>query len=156
MGTACPCFVIFSVSLCIVLLQFIICGRLSVHQFITALLPGVSFEIDAQDPNTCYWVIVDTFYYRLQKARKEVKSERYHWFYACDTSKSTWYLASALLISLSFVLSLSFFADETVLSRGQFACDTSEINLDEFTRFSRIGLQYVNCSNDTEQRLLQC
>ena len=87
-------------------LQFITRGRLSVHQFITVLLPGVSFEIDANDLNTRYWVIVDTFYYRLQKARKEVKSERYHWFYARDTSKSTWYLT--VLISLSFVLSVSF------------------------------------------------
>jgi len=154
-GTACPCFVVFSASLCIVVLQFITRGRLSVHQFITVLLPGVSFEIDANDLNTRYWVIVDTFYYRLHKPRKEVKSERYHWFYARDTSKSTWYLT--LLISLSFVLSVSFFADETVLSRKTiWSCGTTEINLDEFTCFSRIGLQYINCSNNTEQRFLQC
>ena len=155
MGTAFPCFVIFSASLCIVVLQFITHDRLSVHQFITILLPGVSFEIDAQDPNTRYWVIVDTFYYRLQKPSKEIKSERYHWFYARDTSKSTWYLA--LLISLSFLLSVSFFADMVIYSRRVInSCDTSETNLDEFTCFSRIGLHYVNCSNNTEQRSLQC
>jgi len=155
MGTAFPCFVIFSASLCILVLQFITCGRLSVHQFITVLLPGVSFEIDAQDPNIRYWVIVDTFYYRLQKPRKEVKSEHYNWFYARDTSKSTWYLA--LLISLSLLISVSFFANMVVYSKhGINSCDTSEINLDEFTCFSRIGLHYVNCSNNTEQHSLQC
>ena len=155
LGIACPCFVIFSASLCFVVLQFITCGRLSIHQLIAVLLPGVSFEIDAQDPDTRYWVIVDTFYYRLQKPKKEIQSERYHWFYACDTSKSTWYLA--LLISLSLIISVSFYADLSVYDRRTISsCDTNEINFDEFTCFSRIGLQYINCSNNTEQRFLQC
>ena len=155
LGIACPCFVIFSASLCFVVLQFITCGRLSIHQLIAVLLPGVSFEIDAQDPDTRYWVIVDTFYYRLQKPKKEIQSERYHWFYACDTIKSTLYLA--LLISLSLIISVSFYADLSVYDRRTISsCDTNEINFDEFTCFSRIGLQYINCSNNTEQRFLQC
>ena len=155
LGIACPCFVIFSASLCFVVLQFVTCGRLSIHQVIAVLLPGVSFEIDAQDPDTRYWVIVDTFYYRLQKPRREVQSERYHWFYTCDTSKSTLYLT--LLISLSLLISVSWYADQTVHGRKTInSCNTSEINFDEYTCFSRIGLQYIDCSNNTEQRFLQC
>ena len=155
LGIACPCFVIFSASLCFVVLQFITCGRLSIHQVIAVLLPGVSFEIDAQDPDTRYWVIVDTFYYRLQKPKKEIQSERYHWFYARDTSKSTLYLA--LLISLSLLISVSYYADLSVFDRKLISsCNTSEINFDEYTCFSRIGLQYINCSNNTEQRFFQC
>lgn len=118
-GLALPTFLFVGGTLLAVVLDFITFGHLDPHQGLTRFIPGaIKYEKGSKND---YWVIEDTFYFKLKKhdkldglARDQDKNElaKYTCFHSCDKNLATWHLAT--VVALSMLLAISYFVDITI------------------------------------------
>ena len=156
---ALPTFLFVGGSLLAVVLDFITFGHLDPHQGLTRFIPGaIKYEKGRKND---YWVIEDTFYFKLKKhdkldglARDQDKNElaKYTCFYSCDKNLATWHLAT--VVALSMLLAISYFVDITI-DQAVTAGSCRDVPR-TFECFNVSTLAHVDCRNDLTGVALYC
>lgn len=154
-GLALPTFLFVGGTLLAVVLDFITFGHLDPHQGLTRFIPGaIKYEKGRMND---YWVIEDTFYFKLKKHDKldgQDKNElaKYTCFYSCDKNLATWHLAT--VVALSMLLAISYFVDITI-DQAVTAGSCRDVPR-TFECFNVSTLAHVDCRTDMTGVALYC
>lgn len=137
-GIGVPAFLFVSVALMAVVLDFITVGYLDARKAIAKILPAVKFLKGAKH---YYWVIEGTFYFPLSRKRHHLE---HGCCYACDKSRSTWYLS--FILGLALTLAVSFFIDRAIIDiRTVTSCSDVDGSYDCFNATS---YNHIDCVNN--------
>ncbi len=119
--------------------DFITLGQADARTALPRFLRSVKFESgDKYD----YWVIEDTFYFRLMK---RTDREKHGFCYSCYPNIATWVLVG--IVSLSINLAVSYFADITLdMQVSVNSCNDDRIDR-TFSCFNSGNLVFVDCEN---------
>ena len=146
-GLALPLFFFVACILLAVVLDFITIGHLDARQGLTRFLPGALQFVRGKANN--YWVIEDTFYFKLKKRSDRLE---HNCFYSFDKTLATWHLAT--IVALSLLLAFSYFVDITI-DQARTAISCSEVDR-SYDCFNTSTLAHVDCVDDIAGPLLYC
>ena len=150
MGLAAPLLFAVFVAISSIILNFVTREHLDARLLLPELFPPLKFTEWKGDQ---YWVVVDTFYYKLKKAKTEADVEYYHWLHACDRSISTWYFVTLVLLAVLF--SVSLLTEQLIVGSVHVSSCTMLPSGFKSTCFQIPSLQYVNCTeNETELNII--
>lgn len=98
-----------------------------------------------------YWVIEDSFYFKLEKRKDR---ENHGFCYSCYPNFSTWVLVG--IASLSLNLAISYFADITIAMQVSVnSCNDDRIDR-TFNCFNSSSLVFIDCISNTSVDLIHC
>ena len=146
-----PILMVTSAVVFSVFLEYITKGSLNARVIIPKVLSAVELKKDKTDAKHLYWTILDWFYFEIKKPSGDERCLNY-----CSRIAAPWILTA--IVSLAFVLAVSFFMGTTIMDQNTFhSCPHSSIEVD---CFNTIDFNYVDC-NDPEKanmtfNLLHC
>lgn len=139
-GMISPILMVISAALFSVFLEYITKGSLNARVIIPKVLRVVELK-KTGDKIDSYWIILDRFYFKINKNDLLSKDKRFLDY--CSRTPATWILT--VIVSLAFVLAVSFFMGTTIMDQTTLhSCPHSSLEVD---CFNTTDFNYVDCSD---------
>ena len=138
LGILCPLLLAFSIVVLAGVIQFVTCNKLTAKGIAPIFLSCLTYK---RGEKYSYWVIIDTFYFRVKKARgSHYKSSGI----SLPRSPSTWCIFA--IITLTFAMVVSFFVSQTVSGKTSYIKCQDAVNHGELSCFIQPSYDPINCS----------
>lgn len=147
-GLVMPILVIFSAIVFSVYLEYTTQGSIDARVIITRLLPVIKL---LKGEKYDYWSILDRFYFQLSLHDSEFRNGKPSSCQnMCSKSPSTWIIT--IIVSLAFLLSVSYFMNTNITSQVTLRRCPPQIG-PEMDCFNTSSFLYVDCTNDDVEQM---
>lgn len=144
LGIVCPILVVFSVLMMVTVVQFITYNKVVIEEIAPIFLSFLSYK---GGEKFCYWVIIDTFYFRVKKtlSNSQVLHEHHNASGISMTrNPSTWCIV--IIICITFIMVVSVFVSETITKMTCYNDCQDAVRNGEESCFVRSSYDHINCS----------
>ena len=138
LGILCPLLVAFSIIVLAAVMQFVTSNKVKVKGIAPIFLSSLTYR---QGERFGYWVIIDTFYFRVKKVRD---SDHKSSGVSLPRSPSTWCIFTIITLTLAMVVSV--FVSETVSEKTHYSTCQDAVNSGEMSCFVQPSYSPINCS----------